>query len=225
MRPLHFILLLILLPFSIQARAPDTRQSYEGKAAHIEQCRLQLQLHNTLQPVEIQPDSFLGYNPESRVFVAVLCQPNAMRTFQPPAELVPFSKGSTIEVEVATIQGNGIVVQKFYAMMYSRNNHPLPLLTSANLFFATRDLNYFIAAYPDPAIQKKANTDSKRSDAMLQAMLRLTLQSVLLEEGSRPAITEKQYRTRLLAASALMAFLLAAAGGTFFFMRRRRTPE
>lgn len=93
-----------------------------------------------------------------------------------------------------------------------------------NLFFVTRDRNYYITAYPDPAVvRQQTQEETAAMDAGLDALIKLTARSILLQQGANPAITEEQYRTRLIAVGAAIVIAAAAMAATFLYRRRKST--
>jgi hypothetical protein len=196
-------------------------QPQEERAAFLKLCSMSIRLDNKLQPVEIQPDSFLAFHSGKKVYLAILCQPNPMRTFRPPAERLESSAVATLTLAVET---NGHVeMVDFHSLLYRRKNHPLRRMKSMNLFFASRDQNYYITAYPHPdSVRKMKAEEIAKMDAELDAVIKLAAGNLMLHDGAKPAITEKQYQTRLLAAGAAILIATAALAGTFLYRRRKR---
>lgn len=216
------IILIITITGTVQAQPPVQQQ--EARAAFIEECAMSIRIGEGLQPVEIQPDSLLGFDQANHVFVAVLCQPNPLRTFHPPAERLQSDDIAVTNLAVET--SSGIEVLEFHSIRYRRQNHPLRRMNSMNLFFASRDYNYYITAYPDPAIvRKQTNEETVAMDAKLAAMIQLTARNILLQEGAKPAITEEQYHTRLIAVGAAILIAAAAMAGSFLYRRRKRSAH
>jgi len=212
------IILIIAITGTLQAQPPLPQQ--EIRAAFIEECAMTIGIGEGLEPVEIQPDSLLGFDQTNHVFVAVLCQPNPLRTFHPPVERIQSDDVAVTNVAVKT--SDGMEVLEFHSIRYRRQNHPLRRMNSMNLFFASRDRNYYITAYPDPAVvRKQTNEETAAMDAKLAAMIQLTARSILLEEGAKPAITEDQYHTRLIAVGAAVLLAIAAAVGLLVYKKRR----
>lgn len=212
------IILIVAITGTLQSQPPLQQQ--EARAAFIEECAMSIRIGQSLQPVEIQPDSLLGFDQANHVFVAVLCQPNPLRTFHPPAERM--QSDDVAVTNVAVEAGSGIEVQEFHSIRYRRQNHPLRRMNSMNLFFASRDHNYYITAYPDPAVvRKQTYEETAAMDAKLAAMIQLASRSILLHQGARPAITEEQYRTRLIAAGSVFLLAIAAAVGFLIYRKQR----
>jgi len=200
--------------------ADTPEQDETARAAIIEECAMSIRIGEGLQPVEIQPDSFLGFDQKNHVFVAVLCQPNPMRTFHPPAERMQSDDIAVTNVAVET--GTGIEMLEFHSIRYRRQNHPLRRMNSVNLFFASRDHNFFITAYPDPAVvRKQTNEETAAMDAKLDSLIKLTARSILLQQGAKPAITEEQYRTRLIAVGSAILLAIAFAAGFVVYRKQR----
>lgn len=197
----------------------STPPAQAAQAAYVEGCRMSIRLSPALQPVEVQSDSFLGYDPAKKSYVAVLCQVNAMRTFQPPLE--PTSLSST---EIAVVDGAQMRPQTFHSVVFRRANHPVRRMTSVNLFFASRDHQYYVTAYPDPALVRKQTADQTAAmDADLELLAKSTVQALVLEEGVRPAITEGEYNGRLIGiVLAAVLMLGAVAFGYWYRLFRKR---
>lgn len=216
------IILIITITGRVQAQPPVQQQ--EARAAFIEECGMSIRIGEGLQPVEIQPDSLLGFDQANHVFVAVLCQPNPLRTFHPPAKRIESDDIAVTNLAVET--SRGIDVLEFHSVRYRRQNHPVRGMSSMNLFFASRDYNYYITAYPDPAVvRQKTQEEMAAMDAKLVAMIQLTLGNILLQEGVRPAITEEVYQARLIAVGAIILIAAAAMTGSFLYRRRKRSPH
>lgn len=212
----------ILMTFTAAVEAEPSLNRQEARAAFIEECDMSIRIGEELQPVEIQPDSFLGFNQKSKVFIAVLCQPNPLRTFRAPAERMQSDDVATIRLAVE--ERDRIEMLEFHSIRYRRQNHPLRRMNSMNLFFATRDRNYYITAYPDPAVvRQQTQEETAAMDAGLDALIKLTARSILLQQGANPAITEEQYRTRLIAVGAAIVIAAAAMAATFLYRRRKST--
>lgn len=210
----------IIITFTGAMQAEPALHQQEARAAFIEECDMSIRIGEELQPVEIQPDSFLGFNQKSNVFIAVLCQPNPLRTFRAPAERMQSDDVATIRLAVE--ERDRIEMLEFHSIRYRRQNHPLRRMNSMNLFFATRDRNYYVTAYPDPAVvRKQTNDETDAMDAKLAAMIQLTTRSILLEEGAKPAITEEQYHTRLIAVGAAILLVVMAAVGTIYYRKNQ----
>jgi hypothetical protein len=194
--------LAILIPLS--AISAQTEQ--EAKTAYLEQCALSIRLTSDIQPIEIQPDSFLGFDEKKHQFFAILCKPNNYRTFHPPDELtVPVE-----QISLSVHDGLSARSLAFPAIRYHRENHPLRGIHSFNMMMASRDRIFHIMLYSDPERmrqlrrlqrpQKKTESPeeiverNKRFEQDLHAFLPL----ILLEESNSPAITEEEYHTRLI---------------------------
>ena len=185
----------------------------------LDDCNLTLQVSNDLQPVEVQPDSFLGFYKSSHIFVAIVCRPNPLRTFEPPQQTDESAKLTHLQIH----QQNSNELIQFHGLGYRRQNHPVRKSVSENLYFASRDHRYYLTAYPDPKILKAKNNNDTLPDT--KAALTATINNLHIDHGTVAAITEKEYNQRLITMIALIFTGIMAAGLLVWYYTKRSIPH
>ncbi|MBW7858078.1 MAG: hypothetical protein H3C43_07295 [Leptonema sp. (in: Bacteria)] len=203
-------MIFILFTFSIQA-----------ETIQLEKCLTSIQLNSNLEPVEIQPDSILVYDRNNNCYIALLCSENQYRTFRPPT----IATANPIDLTLLIRNQNELSPISFQSIRYFRKNHPVRKATSLNLFFATRQNQFYLMSYTDIRSLTKTNHSSTKNDLENQNLI-VALDSftkqLIFDEGSKPAINEKNYHRRVSIMITIGIILLILLVGGFIWLIKKK---
>lgn len=201
------MLVFLLAPYSPASGAPPKPSE---RVVFLEGCNASLTVEPPMVPVEVQADSFLGRDSSDHSFLALVCRPNAGRTFEPGSGEVSQRR---MRVHGDDRGGSGL----FWSEVFEKADAPLSGIHSWNLRWATRSHVFLLVVYPDPSALKKGQQDDPtRRRAQLEHASTL----LLLGDGSEPAILESAYRHRLMALGA--AILIVFTGSALLLFTRIR---